>query len=95
MDPGQSGYLSVEAVQKPMYLIGLQSPGKTVTLTRTGSADGCHAGETVACPVPGIWAQTQSAHTSGSAFLADTEDDSTPESPFDYDTVSRWSLVPH
>lgn len=95
MAPGQSGYMSVEAVQKPMYLIGLQSPGKTVTLTRTGSADSCDAGETVAYPVPGIWAQTQSAHTSGSSTLADTEDDSTPASPFDYDTVSSWRLVPH
>jgi hypothetical protein len=95
IDPGQSGYLSVEAVEKPMYLIGLRSNGKTVTLTRTGSADSCHAGETVDYPVPGIWAQTESAHASAASTLADTEDDSTPESPFDYDTVSHWSLVPH
>ncbi len=95
IDPGdQSGYLSVQATQKPAYLIGIQSRGKSITVTRTGAADSCDAGETTTYPVPGIWAQTQSAHTSASSTLADSEDDSTPQTPFDYDTVSTWSLAP-
>jgi hypothetical protein len=95
LDPGdQSGSLSVQATDKPAYLIGLSSRAKTIRVTKTGSDSSCSAGDTMNYPVPGIWAQTRSAHTSASSTLADSEDDSTPESPFDYDTVSHWNLAP-
>lgn len=94
IDPGQSGYMSVQASQEPAYLIGLQSRGKSITVTKTGSAPECDAGETEQYPVPGIWVQTQSAHTSTSSTLADSEAVSTPQTPFDYETFSRWNLAP-
>ena len=95
IDPGtQSGYMSVQATQKPAYFIGLRSAGKSITVTRTGSAESCDAGETTTYPVPGIWAQTQSAHTSTSSTLADSEAVSTPQTPFDYETFSSWNLAP-
>ncbi|MEO8690948.1 MAG: hypothetical protein ABI611_22380 [Solirubrobacteraceae bacterium] len=90
----QSGSMSVQATARPAYLIGLSSRNKFITVTKTGAGSGCNAGETMQAGVPGIWAQTRSAHTTTSSMLEDSEDDSTPESPFDYDTVSKWKLTP-
>jgi hypothetical protein len=49
--------------------------------------------ETFMMDKPG-WASTTTIRTSATTTLADEEDHATPESPFDYDAFSRWSLVP-
>jgi hypothetical protein len=91
LDPGsQSGSMIVQATAKPAYFLALQSRGKTITVEESGGA-GC--GGTQPYPVPGIWAQTQSAHTSATATLAGQET-VPPPTPFDYETFSRWNLAP-
>jgi hypothetical protein len=66
----------------------------TITVTKTGSAPSCQAGTTTQYPLPGPWASTTTPRTSTAATLADEESHATPESPFDYDTFSKWSLAP-
>ena len=91
LDAGsQSGRMIAQAIDKPAYFLSLRSQGKTITVTETGGA-GC--GGTQQYPVPGIWAQTQSAHTSATATLSGQET-VPPPTPFDYETFSRWSLAP-
>lgn len=91
------GYLSVQDVDPPpiAYLLGLQSPSTmTISVTKTGAGPGCDAGEVVSYPVPGIWVAMHTSQSSLSTTLSGAEDASTPESPFDYDVISKWSLVP-
>ena len=91
LDAGsQSGRMIVQAIHKPAYFLSLRSQGKTITVTETGG-EGCDG--TQQYPVPGIWAQTQSAHTSATATLSGQET-VPPPTPFDYETFSRWSLAP-
>ena len=91
LDAGsQSGPMIVQAIEKPAYFLSLRSQGKTITVTESGGS-GCEG--TQQYPVPGIWAQTQSAHTSATATLSGQET-VPPPTPFDYETFSRWSLAP-
>lgn len=97
LDPSRTaGSLSVQGVRDPpiSYLVGVQSSGQSITVTKTGSDPSCAAGSQTEYPVPGVWISNGSAHTSTSTTLADQEDRATPESPFDYDTFSKWELVP-
>jgi hypothetical protein len=76
------------------YHFGLMSQPTTITVTKTGADASCHAGTTAQYPLPSPWASTATIRTSPSATLADEEDHATPETPFDYDAFSKWSLAP-
>ena len=93
--PHQGGALYAQEGDTPWYYAGMsRGAGDTIEVTKTGSDPGCDAGEKVQYPVPGVYIQMESSRQSGSPTLAGEEDSSTPETPFDYDVVTRWNLSP-
>ncbi len=91
------GLLSQVVVQldvpNPAYVVHLAGlASDTITATRSGGA-GC----TGTTPVPiftELASTGETAHTSPSYALEGSQAVLTPQSPFDYDYTTRWSLAP-
>lgn len=80
-------------VPNPAYELRISGlPFLTVDTTKTGA--GCPSAPSP-LPIYAVWATTGTfAHTSSSMTLVDSQAELTPETPFDYDSTTRWNLAP-
>lgn len=93
LTPGfQGGSLWVQLdTPTPAYFLSIHET-KFIPVTKSGSEPGCT--ETLELPIPEPWALTESARTSPSTVLNDSEAHITPEIGYDWDYTTSWNLSP-
>jgi hypothetical protein len=93
--PGLINTLTLQ-LDDPTPAYALQITGNiSDTVQATHSGTNCPSETTTPFPIFTTWASTGTdAHTSPTLNLVDSQPELTPESPFDYDYTTRWSLAP-
>ena len=93
--PGLLNTLTLQ-LDDPTPAYSLHITGSIIdTVDATHSGTDCPSETTTPFSVYPTWASTGTdAHTSPSLNLVDSQAELTPETPFDYDSTTRWSLSP-
>jgi hypothetical protein len=91
LTPGfQGGVLWVQLdTPSPAYFLSIKET-KFIEVTRGGT----ECSGTTEVPLPEPWALTESAHTSSTTTLNDSEAHITPAIGYDWDYTTSWNLAP-